>query len=189
MRIHSLLCSFFLVIFLGGISSNKAFAQDSSSPLVPVAQCKEFPGSIFKPCICPEQLPAQVKYRPAVAECGGKAAAVLFGPYANSFSTVLRDKQDRDRWPASGYHRCSKREVAAGLNKCSAFKCQKVLKLATSSVGVGAQQICCFGEAGNSSILRGATRMTVKVQDIPGSTADPLLRICLQNYNPTIPLN
>lgn len=175
---------FGILCSLAGTSVSTVSAQE-----IPPALCKEFARSIFKPCICADQVPEEIKYRPAVDECGGKAAAVLFGPYANSFSVVLRDKMNRDRWPQTRYNGCTQRETAAGLNKCSAFKCQKVLKVTQSSVGTGAQQICCFGEAGNTRILRGATRMTIKVADIPSSSADPLLRICLQNFSPLVPLN
>lgn len=156
---------------------------------LPVASCKEFSSSIFKPCVCSSKVPKSVKYRPALKECGGKAAAILFSEYSNSYSVVLRDNQNRDRVPARGYQGCSDAEVALGLNKCSAFKCQKVLRVGTSSAGKGSQQICCFGESGTNRILAGATRMTIKLQDIPNSTFDPLVRICLDKFSPQRPLN
>ena len=156
---------------------------------IPDAKCKEFAGSIFKPCVCSSQVPKEIKYRPSLKECGGRAAAGLFGAYANSYSVVLRDNQNRDRWPATGYNGCSAREVAAGLNKCSAFKCQKVVKTSSSSLGQGSQQICCFGESGASKILAGATRMTVKLRDDPSSGTDPLVRVCLNNFSPSSALN
>jgi hypothetical protein len=33
----------------------------------------------FKPCVCAADVPSVVQYRPAVRQCGGKAAIVLSG--------------------------------------------------------------------------------------------------------------
>lgn len=156
---------------------------------IPAATCKEFPGSIFKPCICSNKVPKGIKFRPSLKECGGDAAAILSGAYVSSYSVVLRDSQNRDRFPPQGYNGCTPAEVEKGLSKCSAFKCQKVIRTKSSSVLKGAQQICCFGEPGTSSILQGATRMTIKLQDIPNSSADPLVRVCLKDFDPDKPLN
>jgi hypothetical protein len=149
---------------------------------IPEATCKEFPGSIFKPCICADQVPSDIQYRSSLSACGGNAAAILKGGYADSFSVVLRDSQNRDRWPASGYNGCTAGEVEEGLAKCSAFKCQKTVRSSD-------QYICCFGEPGSSSIMAGATRLTIKLADHPGSTTDPLLRLCLPGFDPTSSLN
>ena len=149
---------------------------------VPTAKCKEFPGSRFANCICASEVPANIKYRPSYEACGGDAAAILSGGYAGAYSVVLRDSQNRDRWPASGYGGCSAAQVEAGLNKCSAFKCQSVKRIAGA-------QVCCFGEPGSSKIMAGATRMTIKLRDLPGSKLDPLLRICLPGFDPTDNLN
>jgi hypothetical protein len=148
----------------------------------PIASCKEFPSSIFKPCICVEDIPSQIKYRPSHAACGGRAAAILEGGYADSFSVVLRDSQNRDRVPAVGYNGCSQAEADLGLSRCSAFKCQSTIRTAGSYT-------CCFGEPGNSGILAGATRMTIKLADVPNATTDPLLRLCLPGFDPTNSLN
>ena len=169
--------------------TNESSAQRLSSAKIPAAQCKEFPGSIFKPCICASKVPKTVKYRPSLKECGGDAAAILSGNFLNSYSVVLRDSQNRDRWPASGYNGCSSAEVENGLSKCSAFKCQKIIKTNSSSAHDGAQQICCFGEAGTNPILEGATRLTIKLKDIPNSTADPLVRACLSGFDADKRLN
>lgn len=185
MRITAIL----IAVLISALAPHPLHAERVRASKVPVATCKEFAGSIFKPCICSSKVPNTIKYRPSLKECGGKAAAILFGEYANSFSVVLRDNQNRDRVPASGYHGCSQAETDAGLNKCSAFKCQVVLKTSSSSVGSGSQQICCFGESGRSPILAGASRMTLKIRDVPGSTFDPLLRVCLNKFNPNRPLN
>lgn len=154
----------------------------SSSSSIPDANCKEFPGSIFKPCICADEVPSDIKFRPSLAACGGDAAAILTGSFASSFSVVLRDSQNRDRWPLSGYNGCSAAEVELGLNKCSAFKCQRTIRTA-------GQFTCCFGEPGRSSIMAPATRMTIKLKDLPTATTDPLLRVCLPGFDPVKNLN
>lgn len=163
--------------------SEESFPEtDGSNSVIPEANCKEFPGSIFKPCICASEVPEDIKFRPSYSSCGGDAAAILEGKFASSFSIALRDSQNRDRWPASGYNGCSDAEVDAGLAKCSAFKCQ-------STIRTPKQFVCCFGEPGNSSIMAPATRLTIKLKDIPGSTADPLLRVCLPDFDPVYNLN
>jgi len=167
----------FAALLIWGASN--ANAQSSTFP---EATCKELKNSIFKPCICYDRTPKLIQYRPTLAACGGKAAAILNGGLADSFSVVLRDKMNRDRWPASGYHGCSAKQVEAGLNKCSAFKCQKVIQK-------NDQQVCCFGETGSSKILAGATRMTLKLRDLPNSKFDPLLRVCLNKFSPKLNLN
>lgn len=170
-----------LVAFIVALSFGSSAANAQSSTY-PKATCKEFKNSVFKPCICFDRTPEQIQYRSSLAECGGKAAAILSGRLASSFSVVLRDKMNRDRWPASGYNGCSAKETADGLNKCSAFKCQEVIKSA-------GQQTCCFGEVGTSKILAGATRMTLKLKDLPNSKFDPLLRVCLNKFSPKLDLN
>jgi hypothetical protein len=127
-------------------------------------------------------VPADISYEPTSAVCDGKAAATLRGRFASSFSVVLRDKMNRDRWPAAGYNGCSAAETELGLNRCSAFKCQKVIRSKN-------QQTCCFGEVGTSRIMAGATRMTVKLRDLPNSRFDPLLRVCLNKFSPRLKLN
>ncbi len=165
-----------LCLLLAGATTS-AIAQN-----LPEAKCKEFRGSRFKPCICAAEVPNSIQYRPTLAACGGKAAAILSGSFASAFSVVLRDKQNRDRWPAANYNGCSAAETALGLNKCSAFKCQEVIK-------ASGEQICCFGEPGTSRIMRGASRMTIKFRDIPNAGNDPLARICLSGFSPRRNLN
>lgn len=179
----------FLQAILTFTFSSIAFAGSIIKKEIPEATCKEIAGSPFKPCICADKVPTTIKYRPSLAECGGKAAAILSGQFATSYSVVLRDKGNRDRWPASGYNGCTSEETSKGLNKCSAFKCQKILKRSTSSVTTGAQQICCFGEKGTNQILGGASRLTIKLQDVPNSSSDPLVRVCLNGYKATKNLN
>lgn len=171
-----------LSLTLGLFTGASANAEKRARALTPRATCKEFRHSIFKPCVCYDRVPKTIQYFPKSTECGGKAAAILSGPFAGAFSVVLRDKMNRDRWPASGYNGCSEKETKLGLNKCSAFKCQKVID------GVGSQT-CCFGEKGTSKIMAGATRMTLKLKDIPNSTKDPLVRVCLNRFSPKLNLN
>lgn len=174
------LCAFILALISPGTSL--------SDVRVPEANCKEFPGSIFKPCICDDEVPRAIKYRPSLGICGGDAAAILQGGYSSSYSVVLRDSQNRDRWPASGYNGCNEAEVEEGLAKCSAFKCQKVVRRRNPKTR-RREFICCFGEPGTSSILAPATRMTIKLRDIPGSSEDPLVRVCLNGFDADVPLN
>jgi len=160
------------------------------SELKPVRKLDRKPkycqGSFFAPCVCPNDVNRSIQYRPAVYECDGKAAVILSGRYFNSFSAVVRDGENRDRWPREGMNGCSafERDVLA-LNKCSAFKAQKVLNV-TSSDGRKAK-VHCLGASGFSSLFKGVTRITVKLADSPNSTNDPLARLCLRH--PTRPLN
>lgn len=148
---------------------------------IPAAQCNE---SVFKPCICPRAVPADVKYRPRLAACGGNAAVILEGEWAAAFSVVLRDRQNRDRYPSFGYNGCTKAEAGgvAPANRCSAFKVQRKIRTAT---GV----IHCFGNKGTDKILAKASRLTVKLKDVPTSSQDPLARICLNGFSPRRSLN
>jgi hypothetical protein len=78
----------------------------------------------FRRCICVPDVPSSIRYRPAVAECNGNAAIILYDEYEDSFSVVVRDSQNRDRWPESGFNGCSL-ELATSENppnRCSAFK-------------------------------------------------------------------
>lgn len=177
-----------LVVLLALLSPLPAEAL----PTLP-AECKEFPGSIFKPCTCVEDIPKQIKYRPSLPECDGDAAAILIGPWASIYSIVLRDSQNRDRWPlpGSGYGGCSF-ELANSDDppkRCSAFKAARVLRKRKSSISKRPQRIFCFGEPGTSNILEPATRMTIKIRDIPGSNLDPIVRLCLPDFDPDKPLN
>ncbi len=161
-------------VFLALSLSVVAVADD-----IPDANCNE---SIFRPCICSAQVPAEIKYRPKLKACGGKAAAILEGDYASSFSVVLRDRLNRDRYPASGFNGCSTAQANLGLAKCSAYKCQKIMRR-------NGTYTCCFGASGSSSVLSKATRLTIKLRDVPNASTDPLMRVCLKGFNPKINLN
>lgn len=148
---------------------------------LPPARCNE---SVFKPCICAKAVPSEVKYRPRLAECGGKAAVILEGEWASAFSVVFRDRQNRDRYPSVGYNGCTTAEAGgvAPPNRCSAFKVQKRIRQE-------GRVIHCFGNKGSDKILAKASRLTVKLKDVPMSSTDPLARICLNGFSARRPLN
>jgi hypothetical protein len=148
---------------------------------LPPARCNE---SVFKPCICAKVVPTDVKYRPRLAACGGNAAVILEGEWASAFSVVFRDRQNRDRYPSSGYNGCTAAEAGgvAPPNRCSAFKVQRKIR-------EEGRVIHCFGNRGNAKILAKASRLTVKLKDVPTSSADPIARICLNGFSARNPLN
>ena len=126
-----------------------------------------------------------MQYRPAVKECEGRAAIILSGKYLNAYSAVVRDFENKDRWPLSGINGCTPFERdELGLNKCSAFKVQKVVPVEDDTADA---EIHCLGASGYSTLFRRVSRITIKLADIPGSTSDPLVRLCL--IGPTEPLN
>lgn len=139
----------------------------------------------FKPCVCPADVPSIVQYRPAVKECSGKAAIILSGKYKDVFSVVVRDKENKDRWPVNGINGCTPYETnVLALNKCSAFKAQKVIDVSNDT---GDATVHCLGASGYSGLFKRVRRMTAKIADVPGSTTDPLARWCLKG--PAAPLN
>ena len=142
-------------------------------------------GRRFTPCICAADVPGVVQYRPAVSECQNKAAIVLSGRYKDIFSVVVRDSENRDRWPPQGINRCTpfERDVLA-LHKCSAFKTHKVLNYSHAE---GDATVHCLGARGYSRFFRKVVRMTAKLADIPNSSNDPIVRWCLSK--PGLPLN
>lgn len=140
----------------------------------------------FKPCVCWQDVAREMRYRPAVAECGGNAAVVLRGKYLDIFSVVVRDDANRDRWPASGFNGCSP-EVATAKSppaSCSAFKVQDRFRVEEGGRTV---EVHCFGASGYSSLFKRVVRVTGKLGDDPKGTNDPLVRWCLRS--PTRPLN
>jgi hypothetical protein len=139
----------------------------------------------FKPCVCASDVPSVVQYRPAVKECGRKAAIILSGKYKDVFSVVVRDKENKDRWPVNGINGCTPYETnVLALNKCSAFKAQKVIDVSNDA---GDATVHCLGASGYSTLFLRVRRMTAKLVDVPNSTSDPLARWCLAG--PAVPLN
>lgn len=139
----------------------------------------------FRRCICPNDVPSYVRYRPAVVECNGNAAAILSGRLFDAFSIVVRDTQNRDRWPeaGSGFGGCSFEEANGDSPpaRCSAFKAQDIF---VAAPGV---RVYCFGASGYSEIFSDAARLTVKLTDSPFSNEDEVERYCLSG--PDISLN
>ena len=156
--------------------------QAKGQPHSPARMCQ---GGRFAPCICWQDVSRLAKYRPAVEECDGNAAIVLLGKYTGVYSAVVRDSENRDRWPAEGVNQCTpyERDVL-GLNKCSVFKVQDSIPVGR---GANAMMVHCLGASGYSKLFSRVTRMTVKLRDIPGSDDDPVLRWCLRS--PKKPLN
>ena len=136
-------------------------------------------GNRFKPCVCWNTSPELIKYRPAVAECGGKAAVFLSGKWMHAYSVVVRDSENRDRYPVQGMNGCTyyERNVLA-LNKCSAFKTQKRFRVRD---GKREADVFCLGASGYSGLFSDVVRITVKLVDIPNSSSDPLMRFCLKS--------
>jgi hypothetical protein len=148
---------------------------------IPEAKCNE---SVFKPCICASKAPKDIKYRPSFRTCGGNAAVILDNEWSKSFSVVLRNRLNQDRYPAFGYNGCTA-EQAGGVSppkKCSAYKCQRTIRTKN-------RYICCFGDKGNDKILSRASRMTIKFRDVPGSSEDPIARVCLPLFSPIYKMN
>jgi hypothetical protein len=153
------------------ILSERKFLRERRKPRM----CR---GGAFKPCVCPKDVPSAVQYRPSVKECGGDAAIVLSGAkYMAIYSVVVRDWENKDRWPATGANGCSPYETnVLGLNKCSVFKVQKILAVENETLDA---EIHCLGASGYSPLFGRVSRITAKYKDIPGSNKDPLARWCL----------
>ncbi len=136
----------------------------------------------FRHCVCPEDVPASIRYRPAVAECDDNAGIILDGRYTEAFSVVVRDSQNRDRWPSSGYNGCSVALANSDSppNSCSVFKVQSEISLLEG-------KLYCLGASGYSDLFSDVTRITIKLGDDPNSNNDPIERFCI--LGPTLPLN
>lgn len=134
-------------------------------------------GGAFKPCVCPRDVTRLVQYRPAVRECGGNAAVIFSGRYLSAYSVVVRDWENKDRWPPEGINGCTpfERDVL-GLNRCSAFKVQNVLLVEDARADA---EVHCLGASGYSPLFNRVRRITIKLQDLPNSNLDPLERLCL----------
>jgi len=144
-------------------------------------------GGVFKPCVCAKDVTKRVLYRTSVRECGRKAAIILTGSYAQSFSVVLRDAENKDRVPfATTVNGCSfaLAQSVSPPNRCSVFKAQKVIKLSDDR---GPVRVHCMGASGGSAFGKRARRMTVKLADSPNDSNDPIARLCLNS--PTKNLN
>jgi hypothetical protein len=161
--------------------------RDTTTPNIKNPRyCTGGSSPLFKPCVCPRDVTKRAQYRPSVKECGRKAAIILNGSYASAFSAVVRDVENADRIPKKELiNGCTVQERdGLGLNKCSVFKAQKVLRYSDER---GAVAVHCLGAPGTSRFFRRAGRITVKLADAPNSTNDPIARLCLAG--PTKNLN
>ena len=140
----------------------------------PPERCKC--GRTERRAVCPKDVPESVLYRPFFSGCGGKAAIILRDDFIDSFSVVVRDSLNRDRFPlpGSGYGGCSKElaSSAAPPRSCSAFKASNEYVANISGIP---SRVVCFPESGSSSIFSDVRRMTIKVRN--SSTA--IRRFCL----------
>jgi hypothetical protein len=130
----------------------------------------------FRRCVCAQDVPSALRYRPALAECNGNAAILLDGQYLDIFSVVVRDSQNRDRWPESGFNGCdfALSTSVSPPNRCSAFKVQESFPTPDGSAVVH-----CFGASGYSTLFRDVVRATIKITDDPNSSDDEIERLCL----------
>lgn len=86
---------------------------------------------------CNPKIPSTIKYRPVYPSCGNKAAIILSGKYAYSFSTVFKKQDHNDRLA----NNCPDAS-------CSPFKAQST----TTKNGV---KTICYGAAGTSKVFKG----------------------------------
>src|SRR5688572_19091896 len=81
-----------------------------AAPAAAATKIKYCQGGRFKPCVCPAYVHKDVSYRPTYKACGGNAAILLRGKYLAVHSVVVRDSENRDRWPATGFGGCTDEE-------------------------------------------------------------------------------
>lgn len=152
----------------------------------PKARCNEtvVAGRV---AICFKDVPNYIRYCPTVTACNGKAAAILYRNYVNSFSVVLRDRGNADRIPACenpqfDYGNCSRSQCEAGQSQCSSAK---VFRVINKGSGKSRRTIYCFRERGDSNFYKFVTRMTIKRTN----SAESLVRVQLNQLNPRRALN
>lgn len=140
-------------------------------------------GQRFKPCICWEDVPRAVRYKPSDDRCplstypgdgqNHVASIVLSGDYFNAFSAVVRDGENSDRSPCESSI-CTEAECELGLTKCSRWKIQ------TGFREPGIRGLC-LGASGFSEVFEGIRRITVKLRDLRGTADEPYIRrLCLR---------
>lgn len=191
----------FLIALTFSVSAQESVSTTTSSPRVwslmevlakkpgkPVRRKVRYcNGGRFQPCVCWRDVARDMRYRPALKECDGNAAIILTNKYYSIFSAVVRDSENRDRWPVSGFNDCTL-EMASGESPpayCSAFKTQKRLRYEYDQDK--RVSVHCLGASGYSDLFDRVTRVTIKLADVPSSNADPLVRWCLRA--PDKPLN
>ena len=190
---NKLLLSFFsCLVFVGNaVADYEEFSVDAflnkDGTVTATNYCD---GGRFLPCVCWDNVPTTVKYNPSDARCGkstfkgdtanSKASITLSGNLANSYSVVVRDRENADRSPYES-RLCSKKQYAAGLNRCSRWKVQKAVKSSGKTLH-------CLGASGHSKVFSGISRITVKVSNaVRSDGTKDIRRYCLKD--PTLPLN
>lgn len=129
----------------------------------------------FEPCICWPSVPKSVSYVPSERLCKGNAAIILRKDMFSAFSAVVRDKENRDRWP----------DESCEQNYCSVFKTQRKFVRFVNGVK---EKVLCLGAPGTSRLFKNVVRITIKVSDVPGKDGKKdLRRMCLRS--PTKKLN
>lgn len=141
-------------------------------------------GSRFEPCVCSHAVPSSIKYRVSDPICpkssypGDRrrrvASVRVSKAFRNSFSIVVRNGENSDRSPYES-SLCSRSEFNNGVNKCSRWKTQKIIKK-------GKERIFCLGASGKSKVFRTIQRITIKVSDIPDASGQKdIRRMCLES--------
>lgn len=135
-------------------------------------------GGAFKPCICASTLSKSIRYHPAEPACNGNAAILLRAPYLSLFSVVVRDNQNKDRWPPQGANGCSQEltDSKSPPARCSVFKVQRKL---TRLINGKRERVNCLGAPGSSSLFANVQRITAKFNDVPDSFDDKIERWCI----------
>jgi hypothetical protein len=161
----------YLLKFLVLIGTLSSLVEAQSIPNLP-EKCSC--GQTARFAVCADQVPDDVVYRPSFSGCSGKAAVILKGQFTNSFSVVLRDSQNRDRFPVSGYGGCSfsLANSVSPPKRCSAFKASREY---FSQINGESVRVVCFPERGNSSLYKDVRRVTIKVKN----SAASLRRYCI----------
>ena len=163
-----ILKSCLLSVFIGISQTESAFAAT-----------KYCYGGIFKPCVCASSVPKSVSYHPSEPACGGDAAILLRSPYLNVYSVVVRDNQNKDRWPTTGANGCTPEQAQSKSPpaKCSVFKTQKKF---TRVLAKGKRErVNCLGAPGSSTLFKRVQRITAKLNDVPNASTDEIRRWCI----------
>ena len=127
---------------------------------------------------CSRYMPEGLSYQPSLDVCEGKAAAVVWGRFKNSFSVVARDAQGGDRDPCP---RTRSNPNNCGTNQSSPYKVQKeVLASITRKDIPYSARILCFKESGSSMPFKFVRRLTVKIHNPVQSDSD-VARVCLSS--------
>ena len=124
---------------------------------------------------CDKVFPDGVSYSPSETLCDGKAAIIVYGKFANSYSAVVRDCNNDDRDP------CHKTAKTCAANSASPYKAQTVWKAVIFDPRKNIErkgQVFCLKERGDSQVYKLVRRITIKLQN-PISNPNQIAKICL----------